>query len=70
MVAQDSTFTTSSDTDVNIKCPKENLRKRQYTMHLVFNAGKGADSYGWCDLVCKGKGKKILLQRKSIGKMM
>ena len=54
---QDVTFTTDDDTDVNIKCPQESLRKRQFTMHLVFNAGIGNDADGWCDLVTKGTGE-------------
>lgn len=56
---QDVTFTMEDDNDVNIKCPKESLRKRQFTMHLVFNASEGDDRDGWCDLVCKGTGKRI-----------
>mmetsp|Transcript_14392 Transcript_14392/g.16750 ORF Transcript_14392/g.16750 Transcript_14392/m.16750 type:complete len:112 (-) Transcript_14392:56-391(-) len=56
---QDVTFTMGDDDDVNIKCPKESLRKRQFTMHLVFNAAEGDDRDGWCDLVCKGTGQRI-----------
>ena len=32
---QDSTFTTEKDDTVNLKCPKESLRKRQFTMQNV-----------------------------------
>ena len=53
---QDHTFTEDSDKDVNIKCPGEQYCKRQYTMHVVVNAGSGSDKQGWVDLVCKGKG--------------
>ena len=56
---QDVTFTIEDDNDVNIKCPKESLCKRQFTMYLVFNAAEGDDRDGWCDLVCKGTGKRI-----------
>jgi hypothetical protein len=39
---QDETFTTADDDCVNLKSPKEELRKRRLTMHLVFfNAGSG-----------------------------
>ena len=41
---QETTFTTEDDTDINLKCPKESLRKRQYTMHLICNAGRGDDA--------------------------
>ena len=54
------------DKDVNIKCPKEALRKRQATMHLVFNAGKGEDAHGWCNLVVKGTGKRIKQAEKDL----
>jgi hypothetical protein len=63
---QDSTFTAGDDEDVNIKCPKESLRKRQYTMHLIFNAGRGNDAFGICDLVCRGKGLRINQAEKSL----
>ena len=63
---QDVTFTVDGDVDVNIKCPKESLRKRQFTMHLVFNAAKGELSNGWCDLVCKGTGKRIKQAEKDL----
>ena len=56
---QDETFTMEEGNDVNLKCPKESLRKRQFTMHLVFSAGSGNDSHGWCDLVCRGTGRRI-----------
>lgn len=63
---QDDTFTTEDDNDVNIKCPRESLRKRQFTMHLVFNAGSGDKAQGWCDLVCKGTGKRINSAEKEL----
>ena len=28
-------------------------------MHLIFNAGSGEKAHGWCDLVCRGTGKRI-----------
>ena len=63
---QDETFTTNDDSDVNLKCPKEYLRKRQYTMHLVFNCGVGEKGHGWCDLVCRGKGMRISAGEKAL----
>ena len=59
LCGQDHTFTGDSDKDVNIKCPGEQYRKSQYTMHLVVNAGSGDNNQGWVDLVCKGKGVQI-----------
>mmetsp|Transcript_15361 Transcript_15361/g.28931 ORF Transcript_15361/g.28931 Transcript_15361/m.28931 type:complete len:660 (+) Transcript_15361:59-2038(+) len=59
VVNQEATFTTCDDKIVNVKCPSESLRKRQFTMHLVFNAGKGDLAHGWCDLVCKGTGTRV-----------
>ena len=59
VVSQNDTFTMDDDNDVNIKCPREALQKRQFTMHQVFNAGKGDKAHGWCELVCRGTGKRI-----------
>ena len=56
---QNHTFTEDSDKDVNIKCPGEQYRKRQYILHVVVNAGSGADKQGWVDFLCKGKGIQI-----------
>ena len=56
---QDDTFTMEDDEDVNMKCPKESLKKRQFTIHFVFNAGSGDQAHGWCDLVYRGTGKRI-----------
>ena len=33
-------------------------------MHLVFNAGSGNDSHGWCDLVCRETGRRISMGEK------
>ena len=68
VVSQDDTFTMEEDTDVNIKCPKESLRKRQFTMHQVYNAGIGEESHGWCDsmVVCRGTGKIISQAEKNL----
>ena len=64
---QDVTLTTDDDKDVNIKCPKEVLQKRQFTMYLFFNTGTGNLAEGWCDLVCKGTGKRISQAEKDLG---
>ena len=66
MNRQDSTFTTAEDRDINVKCPKEALRKWQFIMHLVFDAGKADKSHGWCDLVCKGTGTQIKKEEKAL----
>ena len=63
---QDETFTMEDDDVVNLKCPKESLRKRQFTMHLVFNAGTGDKGHGWCDLVCRGTGRRISMGEREL----
>ena len=35
-------------------------------MHLIFNAGRGDDAFGICDLVCRGKGLRINQAEKSL----
>ena len=35
-------------------------------MHLVFSTGEGADAYGWCYLVCKGKGSRVKAGEKNL----
>ena len=66
VVSQDDTFTMDEDHDINIKCPQESLRKRQFTMHQVFNAGVGDKAHGWCDMVCRGTGKRISKAEKNL----
>ena len=63
---KDHTFTEDNDKDVNIKCPGEQYRKSQYTMHVVVNSGSGADKQGWVYLVCKGKGMQIRQAEKDL----
>jgi DDE superfamily endonuclease./Tc5 transposase DNA-binding domain. len=58
VVNQDSTFALSDEENVH-KCPSEALKKRQFTMHVVVNAGRGEKKFGWVDLVAKGTGKRI-----------
>ena len=60
------TFTEDNDKDVKIKCPGEQYRKRQYTMHAVINSGSGADKQGWVYLVCKVKGMQIRQAEKDL----
>ena len=62
---QDETFTTQKDDDVNFICPKENVRKRHFIMHLVFNWSTSDEVHGWFDLVCRGKGKRVSEVEKS-----
>ena len=66
VVSQEDTFTMDDDNDVNTKCPKEALRKRQFSMHQVFNAGKGDKAHGWCDIVCRGIGKRTSKAEKDL----
>ena len=56
VVSQDNTFTFDDDKDVHIAGHgKGDLRKRQFTMHIVVNAGEGEDRDGYIELICKGK---------------
>ena len=59
VVSQDFTFTVENDTNIHITCPSESLRKRQWTMHVVTNAGDGEKRHAWVDLVTRGAGKRI-----------
>lgn len=59
VVSQEFTFTLKTDNNVHITCPSEALRKRQWTMHVVVNAGVGEAKAGWVDLISKGKGVRI-----------
>ena len=65
VVSQDSTFTTSDDNDIHVKAPSDSLRKRQFTMHLFTDAGKGEARDGYTILVAKGKSDR----RKKTEKM-
>ena len=56
VVSMDNTYTTADDTDVQIAgTGKGDLRKRQFTMNIYVNAGKGKDADGYVELICKGK---------------
>ena len=59
VVSQEFTFTVQEDVNIHITCPNEALRKRQWTMHVVANAGDGDSRHCWVDLVSKGLGKRI-----------
>ena len=59
VVSQEDTFIMDDDSDVSIKCPKEALRKRQFTMYQVLNTEKGDKAHGWCDIVHRVIGKKM-----------
>lgn len=54
VVSQESTYTTENDQNVHISAPSDALRKRQFTMHIFCNAGKGEDRDGYTPLICKG----------------
>ena len=56
VVSQDSTYTPQGDNDVHVAAStSESLRKRQFTMHIVTNAGSGDDRDGYVELICRGK---------------
>ena len=59
IVNQEFTFATTLDNNVHIRCPLEALRKRQFTIQVVVNAGKGDKRGGFVDIVYRGKGLRI-----------
>ena len=59
VVSQEFTFTIQEDVNIHITCPSESLRKRQWTMYCIVNAGEGDSRHAWVDLVSKGTGKRI-----------
>ena len=62
--SRDYTFTVKYYNNLKIKCPKESLCKRQFTMHLVFNASTSDKYWGWCAFICKEIGKMIQAAEK------
>ena len=60
VVDQDTTYATHDDEHIQIRsCGAEGLTKRQYTMHIFINAGKGSDSCAYAELIARGQGKRI-----------
>jgi len=55
VVGQDNTCATGDDNDVHIAAQSDGLRKRQFTMHICINAGRGALADGHVELTCRGK---------------
>ena len=48
-------YTTGDDNDVHIAAQSDGLRKRQFTMHIYINAGRGDFADGYVELICRGK---------------
>ena len=65
VVSQEFTFTLHEDNNVHITCHNEALRKRQWTMHIIVNAGEGDSRHAWVDLVSKGTGTLIKQEEKA-----
>ena len=65
VVNQEYTYTANEDSNIHITCPAEALRKRQFTMHVVVNAGIGEKREGYVDVVCKGGVKRLSLAEKN-----
>ena len=59
VVNLDSNLTTHDNNGIHISAPSDALRKRQFTMHVVVNAGAGDKFEGFVDIFCKGTGKII-----------
>ena len=59
VVSQEFTFALKEDVNIHVTCSSEALRKRQWTMHCVMNAGADDERHGWVDLVSKGTGKQV-----------
>jgi len=64
VVNQDYTYTDHGDKTLHVKCPAEALRKRQFTMHIVMNAGRSNMKCGYIDVVAKGKGLRVTKAEK------
>ena len=69
VVSQDSTYTIDEDTDVQVAGHgKGDLRKRQFTMHIMMNSGEGELRDGYVELICRGKiidGSRFSLAERS-----
>ena len=64
VVNHDFTYTVEDDKDIHTSAPSDLLRKRQFTMHVVVNAGEGPKRQGFVDLVDKGNGTRIMKAEK------
>ena len=54
VVSMENTHTLKENDDARMTCPSESLRKRQFIMHIVVNAGEGDKKMGCVALTCKG----------------
>ena len=54
VVSMENACTLEEDDDARMTCPSESLRKRQFVMHIVVNAGEGDEKMGCMTLTCKG----------------
>jgi len=66
VVEQEYTFTMDDDAHPHINAPSEALRRCQFTMHVVTNAGVGEKAHGWVDFVCRGKGTRVHVAEKEM----
>ena len=67
IVEQSDTYTEEDDEHVHVRgTGSEGLTKRQYTVHVSINTGDNPENtYGYVDMICRGKGKKYLELRKT-----
>ena len=66
VVNHDRTFTTHDNNDIHISAPSDDLRKRKFTVYVVFNTVSGDKRQGFVDIDCKGTGKRISKKEQDI----
>ena len=59
-------FTMGYDNYFNIICPKESLRKRQFSIPIFFNVWTSKRFYVWCYIVWKVNFKRISQEEKQL----
>ena len=65
VVNNDSTFTTHDDNEIHMSAPSDALRKRQFNMHVLVNAGAVNNHQGTFGIFKKGTGKIISKTEKN-----
>ena len=64
VVNHDSTFAKHDNNYIHISAPSNALRKRQFTLHVVVNAGSGYKHQGFVDIFSRVQVKEFLKQSR------
>jgi hypothetical protein len=60
VIDQNTTHAVDGEEHIHIRSPgADGLDKRQYTMHIFSNAGRGDKADGYIDMIARGKGTRI-----------